>query len=134
MKVVPDTMIWVSYSTLKGGFRHQLIERARRQRVRLFVSEYILQELTKTLIEDLGRTQRYAWLARRAVLRISRWVDLPATVRTYVSGDPNDDPVIQTALTTKAHYLVTADKLLLKLQAVHGVSIITANKFQALLS
>jgi hypothetical protein len=34
-------MVWVSYVTLKDGYRHKLIERALRRRVRLFTSEYI---------------------------------------------------------------------------------------------
>jgi hypothetical protein len=47
-------MFWASYCTLADGHRHQLIERARRQRVRFFVSESILAELVETLIEELG--------------------------------------------------------------------------------
>src|SRR5437870_3439252 len=105
MKVAPDTMIWVSYCTLKDGFRHRLIERARRQRVRFFVSEYILDELADVLVEDLGRTRRYALLARRAVLRIAKVVPLPPSPGRFVLGDPGDDPVVQTALAAKADYL-----------------------------
>jgi predicted nucleic acid-binding protein len=52
VKVALDTMIWVSYCTLKDGFRHRLLERARRQRVRFFVSEYILDELVDVLVEE----------------------------------------------------------------------------------
>ena len=127
-------MIWVSYCTLATGYRHRLIERARRKRVRFFVSEYILQELADTLIEDLGRTRRYAWLARRAVLRIARRVNLPASPVRHVPGDPNDDPIIQTALTASVHYLVTADRELLKLKKVHSMEIITAQKFDVLVA
>ena len=29
MKIVPDTMIWVLYCTLREGYRHQLIEPVR---------------------------------------------------------------------------------------------------------
>jgi predicted nucleic acid-binding protein len=94
VKVALDTMVWVSYCTLKGGFRHRLIERARRQRVRFFVSEYILDELVDVVVEDLGRSRRYALLARRAVLRIAKLVLLPPTPRRFVPGDPDDDPVV----------------------------------------
>jgi uncharacterized protein len=133
VKVVPDTMLWVSYCTLSDGYRHRLIDQARRKRVRLFVSDYILQELTETLIDDLGRSRRYAWLARRAVLRIARRVNLPVHSSRYVPGDPDDDPIIQTALSAKVHYLVTADKELLKLKKIRGVEIITAKRFDELI-
>jgi predicted nucleic acid-binding protein len=84
--------------------------------------------LTETLIDDLRRTRRYAWLARRAVLRIARLVQLPALSYRHVPGDPADDPIVQTALSAKAHFLVTADKELLKLTKVRSVEIITAKK------
>ena len=131
MKAVPDTMLWVSYCTLKNGYRHRLIERARKQRVRFYVSEYILTELSDTLIEDLGRSRRYASLARRAILRIAKLVDLPPSIQRHVPGDPKDDPIVETALLAKADCLITADREILKLKKVRSVEIITASQFEA---
>ena len=125
MKVVADTMVWLSYCTLRDGYRHRLIEYARRKRVRFFVSEYILTELIETLVEDLGRSRRYALLARQTVLRIARLVDRPHSIRRRVPGDPDDDPVVQTALSAKADYLVTADREILAVKKVQDVEIIT---------
>ena len=105
MKVVADTMIWISYCVRPDGFRHQLVETARRKRVRFLVSAYILDELQRTLVEDLGRSRRFAALARRAVLRVAKLVELPSFVPRHVPGDPNDDPIVQTARTGKADYL-----------------------------
>ncbi len=133
MKVVVDTMLWVSYCTLADGHRHRLIERAKRRRVRFFVSEYIIQELVDTLTEDLGRSRRYASLARRAVLRIAKLVKLPPTYRRHVPGDPDDDPIVQTALSASAHYLVTADKEVLKLGKVREIEVVTPAQFEELL-
>jgi uncharacterized protein len=134
MKVVVDTMFWISFSTLKGSYRYRLLNRARRQRVRLYVSEYILDELVAALIEDLGRTRRYAFLARSAVLRVARLIALPSTRRRYVPGDPDDDPIIQTALTAKVDYLVTADHDILEVGKVQSVEIIAAAQFERMLN
>src|SRR2546428_14129853 len=101
MKVVDDTMIWISYCTRKDGHWHNLIERARLQRVRFLVSDYILNELTESLIEDLRQSRRFAGLAREAVLRIARLIELPPPIRPYVPGDRNDAPIVQTALSGK---------------------------------
>jgi predicted nucleic acid-binding protein len=68
-------------------------------------------------------------MARRAVLKIAKMVILPHTPGHFVPGDPDDDPVVQTALAAKAHYLVTADKEILKLGKVQGVEILTAAQF-----
>jgi putative PIN family toxin of toxin-antitoxin system len=133
MKVVADTMIWVSYCTLHDGFRHRLIERGRRQRVRFFVSHYILKELSDTLTEDLGLTKRFASLARQRVLRLARKVILPKVVGAFVPGDIGDDPIVQTALSAKADFLVTADREILRVRKVQDVEIITAQRFAELL-
>jgi putative PIN family toxin of toxin-antitoxin system len=133
VKVVLDTMLWVSYCSLKDGYRHRLIERARRQRVRFFVSEYILDELEIVLMEDLELSQRFAALARRAVLRIAKVVELPAAARSFIAGDPNDDFIVQTALGGKADYLVTADKVILKVGKVEDVEILTPQQWEELL-
>src|SRR5207253_7448631 len=106
---------------------------ARRQRVRLFVSEYILGELETSLVEDLGRTRRFAALARRAVLRVAKLVELPRAIRRHVPGDPNDDPIIQTALSAKADYLVTADQEVLRVGKVQDVEIIPSARLAQLL-
>lgn len=133
MKAVPDTMLWVSYCTRRDGYRHRLIERARREGVRLFVSSYILDELRDVLINDLGRSRRFVFLARRALLRIAKLVALPPVVRPRVSGDPDDDPIVQTALSAKVDYLITADKELLRVAKVERVQIIDPMEFERLL-
>ena len=133
MKVVLDTMLWVSYCSLKDGYRHRLIERARRQRVRFFVSEYILDELETVLTEDFELSRRFAALARRAVLRIAEVVDLPVSVPSFVPGDPNDNFIVQTALGGKADYLVTADKEILKVGKVEDVEILTPRQWEDML-
>ena len=134
MKVVADTMLWVSYCTIADGYRHRLIEAARKKRVRFFASDYILDELVKALVEDLHRSRRYAGLARRAVLRIAKLVKLPAGRYRHVPGDPDDDPIVQTALVAGVDYLVTADKEILKVGQVQSVEIISLSHFENRLS
>jgi putative PIN family toxin of toxin-antitoxin system len=133
MKVVADTMIWVSYCTNDDGFRHRVIERAYRQRVRFFVSEYILQELAETLVDDLDFSTRFSYFARRAVLRRAKEVVLPRVVGSFVPGDVKDNPIVQTALTAKSDYLVTADKVILRLHKVRDVEVISLDRFESLL-
>jgi putative PIN family toxin of toxin-antitoxin system len=129
MKAVLDTMLWVSYCTRRDGSRHRLIDRALKARVRLFVSDYILDELAEVLREDLKESARYVHLARRAVLRRATRVVLPKNIRSFVPGDPKDDAVVQTAISSKSDYLVTADTTLLELGKVQNVEIITVKVF-----
>ena len=65
MKVVPDTVMWVSYATHADGARSRAIERAIGHRVRLITSEYILTEVERVLALNLSQQQ----LARLAGVR-----------------------------------------------------------------
>lgn len=120
-------MLWVSYCASKDSYRHRLIERARRKRVRFFVSEYILDELNKTLVEDLRLSRRYAWLARRYGLRISLTFPLSSRPTSRVTAD---DPIVQTALVARVDYLVTADTEILGIREPREIKVITPAQFE----
>jgi predicted nucleic acid-binding protein len=106
------------------------MERARQQRVRFFVSNYIPDELSQTLFEDIELSPRFAALARRGALRVAKLVRLPSLKPRYVPGDPDDDPIVQTALIAKADYLATADKETLALKKVFDVAILSIAGFE----
>jgi predicted nucleic acid-binding protein len=86
--------------------------------VRFFVSQYILDEVATTLLEDFDLPPRYVALARRAIQRVAKTIRLPIIRRGIVARDPDDDAIVQTALKAKADYLVTADRVLLDLRPV----------------
>ena len=129
MKVVVDTMIWVSVSLNPRGFRSQLIDDLVSRRIRIYSSEYILSELVKTLTVHLGESKAFANDSRFAVARRTILVDLPPHIPRFVSGDPKDDAVVQTAVSAKADYLVTADNEVLKLKKVRSVQVVSPNDF-----
>jgi putative PIN family toxin of toxin-antitoxin system len=129
MKVVPDTVMWVSYATHANGARSRAIERALTHRVRFLTSDYILAEVERVLLEKLGESRRLARLTLASLRRICSVVPLPLPTGKYVAADPNDDPIVQTALTGKADYIVTADKALLGLAKVRDVEIISLEEW-----
>jgi hypothetical protein len=129
MKAVPDSMLWVSYSVSEKGYRHAVIQRAVKARVRLATSAYILNEVARTVVQDFGKTERFALLACKAILRLARLVRIPPMPGRFVPGDPDDDPIIETALSAKADCIVTADKVLLSVGKARGVEIITLDQF-----
>ena len=48
----------------------------------------------------------------------------------FRSGDPDDDPIVQTAIAAKADYLVTSDLELLRVGRIEDIEIITPTDFQ----
>lgn len=129
MKVVVDTMIWVSVSLNPRGFRSQLIDDLVSRRIRIYSSEYILNELVKTLTIHLGESKAFANDSRFAVARRTTTVTLPPIIPRYVPSDPKDDAIVQTAISAKADYLVTADKEVLKLRKVQSVQFHSPSDF-----
>lgn len=129
MKVVPDTMMWVSYATHADGARSRAIQRAIGLRVRFWTSEYILAEIERVLCEKMGLSRRLAQLTVASVRRICSVISLPQPTGKFVAADPNDDPIVQTALTGKADFIVTADKALLGVAKVRDVEIISLDEW-----
>jgi putative PIN family toxin of toxin-antitoxin system len=93
----------------------QVIQAWRENKYSLILSEVILTEFSRTL------TQPY-FSARLTAAQIAGTVNLFRTEATIVpisvtvtgvATHPEDDPIIATALSGKAHYLVTRDEKLL---------------------
>ena len=129
MKVVADTMIWVSYFSNEQSFRHRLLEDALKRRTRLFVSEYLANELREILVRDMGFSRRDATLALKKLSRVCKTVELPDAIPRHVINDVKDDAIVETAIRAKADFLVTADQEILKLKKVGNVTIISAQEF-----
>jgi putative PIN family toxin of toxin-antitoxin system len=129
VKVVADTMMWVSFTTHPNGFRSRLIETALKRRVRFFVSQYQLDEFVNTLTEHLELPRRFARNSRQTLEILAKTVQLPTRIPRFVECDLKDDAIVQTALSARADYLVTADQEILRLKKVGNVAIITAAEF-----
>ena len=127
-------MMWVSYATHADGVRSRAIERAIRQRARFFTSDYILAEVERVISEKLGFPRRLARRTVESLRRLCTVVALPQTSGRYVTADPHDDPIVETALTGKADFIVTADKALLQLAKFRDVEIITLEEWASRLA
>ena len=127
MRVVADTNTIVSGLLWKGAPR-ALLDAAREERISLYTSAALLEELAQVLprakftkrvaasrmsIERLVR--RYARLAQRIV---------PADINRTVAGDPDDDAVLACALAAGADLIVSGDKRVRNLKTYHGIPIV----------
>lgn len=133
MKIVVDTMMWVSFTTHPHGYRGRLVEAALKRRVRFFVSQYQLDEFCNTLIEHVELPRKFVRNSRQTLELLAKTVQLPTKIPRFVERDPKDDAIVQTALSARADYLVTADQEVLKLKKVRNMTILTAAEFARLL-
>ncbi len=122
-------MIWVSYTIHADGARAQALDRAIRSRARLFTSEFILDEVERVLEDVWELPAPFIQRTLRMIRRLADVVELPLPAKRFVADDPNDDPVIQTGLNAKADFILTADKVLLRLRKVQDLEIISLGEF-----
>jgi uncharacterized protein len=117
-----------SVQTING----QVIQAWRDNKYSLILSEAILTEFSRTLFQPYFSARLTAsQIAGTLNLFRSEATIVPIIVTvTGVATHPEDDPIIATALSGKAHYLVTRDeKLQKKVPEYKGVSLISPPVF-----
>lgn len=112
MRLVLDTNVLMAAFVSRGSCT-ELFEHCARMHD-LFTSSFILDELRLKLVTKVGASQAEARAVRRLVLSCSEVVE-PVVVGEQVCRDPDDLPVLGTALAAHAHALVTGDRDLLTL-------------------
>ena len=131
MKVFFDTCVYAAEALLGAG-AEQMLRATEQASWRIFVSEFLLAELERVLVEKLGFKPRLAQLSRQRIIRRAAFVVLPASRHT-VLHDPDDSPILQAALAAGADYLVTNEAHLLALNPYEGLRIISMSDYFRLL-
>ena len=130
MTVVFDTNVVVrAIFWPRSTDRRALVGLARRQ-WRVAVSASLFDEYER--VSGALRTERFPQInpaGALAWIRIKSWWVEPASLGKPRSRDPKDDPVLATAVTAGAAYLVAGDRDLLDLGKPFGIAIVTPAEF-----
>lgn len=126
LRVVVDTNVIVS-ALVFGGAPLKAI-RALLKHGTIVISSELMSE-TKRIIHAkfpafLKELEQFQRLAKRDGLTV-----LLGDHEVVVSRDPDDDMVIETALSGGCQYIVSGDKDLLVLENYHGIKIVTPAEF-----
>lgn len=133
-----DVNIIISALITPRGLVKSLLAAWQQGRFDLLISP----EMLGTLVQKLTRsrlTESYHVADRDiinflgVVLNEARFVVPPTAARLVVTGDPEDDGVLATAVLGHADYLVTGDRRLQRLGEYQGVKIVTARSFLEIL-
>lgn len=127
-RAVLDTNIIISGLNFSGRER-DILELARVQAYELYLSPFILGEVSSVL------TRKFGWdgvRAERVVRLIASWATVlePEQRVTLVRRNDADNRILECALAAGADYLVTGDRRhLLPLKQLEGVLIVTSSEF-----
>lgn len=126
---VYDSSVLVSGLVWRGESYLCLVAQARR-RVRVYSSEWILQEVRLRLkeLEAEKKVSGNPWPGFHWFSRMARVVE-PAPTGKPRSRDPNDDPILGTALAARVKIVVTRDRDLLDLRKPLGIEMLHPGDF-----
>ena len=131
MKIFFDTNVYVAEALLEEA-AEAMLAATENASWRIFVSDYLLDEIERVLTDYLGFSARLSRLTRqRSARRAIRVTERPA--RHEVPNDPADSPILRGALEAGADYLVTNDRHLLALNPYEGLRIISMSDYYKLL-
>ena len=125
-----DSNVIISGAAWRGAAPLGCLVAMARRRVEVFTSDWILEEVERTLKRLMGQRELrwdpmpvFTWFVEKA-----HRVDLAPTGKPR-SRDAKDDPILGTALSARALYLVTNDEDLLILERPFGIAIVTPVEF-----
>ncbi len=128
MRVVLDTNVIISGLNFPGNER-MVLELALRGRFELFLSWFILGEVSGVLTRKFGWDQERAIRAISALQNAATVIE-PPRLEEVIEGGHADNRILECAAAGNADYLVTGDRRhLLPLEEHEGTSIVNAPRF-----
>ena len=128
MRVVLDTNILISAFVFPGGTPEAVYRAALEGRVELVTSPPLLAELGGVLSTKFGWDPSMAEEAVAQIVRVGIVVR-PTEELPVIVDDPDDDRVLEAAVTGDAEVIVSGDRHLLKLGTWRGIRIERAAAF-----
>lgn len=126
MKLVFDTNVYISGTFWEGAARI-LIDAARVDKIKVFISLPILQEVNDTLTGKKFRlSEAEAFRILRDIQTYTKLV-LPAKSLKVVKADPDDDKIFECAYKAEAD-IVTGDKHLIEIGSFEKIKVYTVQE------
>jgi putative PIN family toxin of toxin-antitoxin system len=130
--VTADSNIWVSAFGY-GGNPRRLIEMADAGEIRIDISEFIIDEVLRTLRD------KFEWSAERLQEAVDQMTVIatkvaPSRTVDVLKEDPSDNRILECAAQAKSDYLVTGDTGLLSLGNFENIPIVKVADFLQIVS
>lgn len=138
MRAVLDTNVLVSAVLSRAGAPGAILRAWREDRFQLITSAPLLDELRDVLARP-RIVERHGWSPEERLLFIAAFdesaiVVTPDAELRVVDEDPDDDRVLEAAITGGVDYIVSGDHHLLDLGEHAGIPIVTPARFVAALA
>ena len=127
MKLVLDSSVLIAASISRAGVCAELLEDILTHH-ELIISDFIVDEVSRKLREKFEFPKTEIADLCRFLRNAARLVE-PTEIDPRVCRDPEDVPVLGTAVAAKADLLISVDKDLLTLGSFQGIDIVKPGEF-----
>ena len=132
MKVTVDTNVLIS-ATFWYGDSNKIIELAEQKKIGLILSKEIIEEYKNVLdYEEIQERIKNKNLEMKQsvqkIISISKII-APTRKINIVYDDPDDNKVLECAVSGNVDCIITKDKHLLKIKEFQGIKIVTPEEF-----
>jgi putative PIN family toxin of toxin-antitoxin system len=127
VRIALDSSVLIAAHISRAGVCAELLEDVLLHH-ELVISDFILEELGRKLIEKFNFPKRDADLIAAFLRRVSIVVQ-PADLPSDLCRDPTDVPVLGTAISGECALLISVDRDLLDMQIIREIPIIRPGEY-----
>ena len=127
MRIALDSSVLIAAHISRAGVCAELLEDVLLHHD-LVISDFILEELGRKLIEKFSFPKRDTDLVTSFLRRVSLVVK-PADLPSDLCRDPTDIPVLGTAVAGECQLLISVDRDLLDMQTIQAIPIIRPGEY-----
>jgi putative PIN family toxin of toxin-antitoxin system len=129
MRVAIDTNVLISSLIASGGSADQVIQLIREGEVEMVLSNFILGELARVLIQKFELPTKAVENAVDRFRRLAIIVE-PRNVVNVIKDKQDDNRILECAVAGRVDYLITGDKKhILPLASFQGIRIVSVAEF-----
>ena len=122
MRIVLDTNIYISAAII-GRVCEEILKICRFSSLELFTSKDIIIEIETKLKEKFFWNDQQISSFIENILEFCNVIDISEKI-IYLKDDPDDDKILECAISSKCNYIVSGDKHLIKLKSFRNIKIL----------
>ena len=125
--VTPDSNLYIS-ALIWDGKPEQLLEMALARKVRLFISDPIMDEVMEVLETKFRHSPKRLALEKEYLSKCTARC-VPKVKLEVVKDDPEDNKIVECAVHSRSEAIITNDKDLLRMEEYNGIKMMKVHEF-----
>ena len=132
LKIVLDSNILIS-ALVSNGVARTFIYKLISRDIQIVISDYIVAEVNEVLTRKKFQDKQILYTLWNLIQKDVTIVKIKSTITKVILRDPKDHPILQTAIKSKAEFIITGDEDLLSLKSWGKIIITNMKDFEKLI-